>query len=130
MYMNIGLVSSTDTDEGDTSSTILMQLTQQKATKPTSIKKKKSNLGNDNEYTNQNDKKQEIPLDRNLDNANDDSTYYNINDIITSVRVSELKDYIFKRKSNVNGKFEDEYKVRRVSIGYFTIEFDVYIFLN
>lgn len=120
--MNIGLVSSTDTDEDEATSTKLMQLTQQKATKAISSKKNTSNFGNDDEFTNQNDKKQTIPLDRNLDNATDDSTYYNINDIITSVRVSELKDYIFKRKSNVNRKLEDEYKVRRVLIGYSTIE--------
>ncbi|XP_052065714.1 receptor-type tyrosine-protein phosphatase mu-like isoform X2 [Mytilus californianus] len=107
MYMNIGRVSSTDTDEDEAPSSILTKLNPNKETEPKSSKKMKSN---DNESTKQNNTKEKTPLNRNLDNGNDDSTYYNIDDIITSIRVSELKNYIFKRKSNMNVKLEDEYK--------------------
>lgn len=118
--MNIGRVSSTDTDEEEVPSLMLIKPNSHKAGKNSS-QKTKSNFGNENQSTKQNDITHATTLDRNLDNGNDDSTYYNVDDIITSVRVSELKDYIYKRKSNVNGKLEDEYKVRRDFIGYFTI---------
>ncbi|CAC5378523.1 Tyrosine-protein phosphatase non-receptor type 11,Tyrosine-protein phosphatase non-receptor type 13,Tyrosine-protein phosphatase corkscrew,Tyrosine-protein phosphatase non-receptor type 6 [Mytilus coruscus] len=110
MYMNIGRVSSTDTEEEEAPSSILMKPNPHKAGTTNSSNKRKLNFANENQSTKQNDITHTTPLDRSLGNGNDDSTYYNIDDIITSIRVSELKDYIFKRKSNVNVKLEDEYK--------------------
>ncbi|CAG2223624.1 Tyrosine-protein phosphatase 1,Receptor-type tyrosine-protein phosphatase F,Receptor-type tyrosine-protein phosphatase eta,Tyrosine-protein phosphatase non-receptor type 13,Tyrosine-protein phosphatase non-receptor type 11,Tyrosine-protein phosphatase 10D,Tyrosine-protein phosphatase corkscrew,Receptor-type tyrosine-protein phosphatase H [Mytilus edulis] len=108
MYINIGPMSSTDTDEDETPSAILMKPNSNSTVIPNSNTLTKLKSTKEKKACITTEMKQKPEKDPSLNHEDDDSTYYNIESIITSIKVNELKEYIFKKQ--LKEDFEKEYK--------------------
>lgn len=113
-------MSSTDTDEDETRSAILKKPNSNLFVKPNSNPLTKLNSTKEKKAYITTEMKQKPEKDPSLNHENDDSTYYNIESIITSIKVNELKEYIFKKQ--LKEDFEEEYKVNNNVSLFFTDE--------
>lgn len=128
MYINIGPMSSTDTDEDETPSAILMKPNSNSTVIPNSNTLTKLKSTKEKKACITTEMKQKPEKDPSLNHEDDDSTYYNIESIITSIKVNELKEYIFKKQ--LKEDFEKEYKVSHNILQLYAAKFKSYTFYS